>query len=98
MIFRRLQGESKFDLAWRFHAGLARLIAAGALKCREKTAIDHCALSGGVFQNTLLLKLVKKQLEKYGFNILHHRLVPPNDGGLALGQAAIAMYQLNKKD
>ena len=98
LIFRRLQGESKFDLAWRFHAGLARLIAAGALKCREKTAIDHCALSGGVFQNTLLLKLVKKQLEEYGFNILHHRLVPPNDGGLALGQAAIAMYQLNKKD
>ena len=98
LICRRLQGESKFDLAWKFHAGLARLIAAGALMCREKTAIDHCALSGGVFQNTLLLKLVKKQLEKYGFNILHHRLVPPNDGGLALGQAAIAMYQLNKKD
>ena len=98
LICRRLQGESTFDLAWKFHAGLARLIAAGALMCREKTAIDHCALSGGVFQNTLLLKLVKKQLEKYGFNILHHRLVPPNDGGLALGQAAIAMYQLNKKD
>ena len=68
------------------------------LRCREITGLETCALSGGVFQNTLLLELVLHELEQNGFNILRHRLVPPNDGGIALGQAAVAMYQLNKKD
>lgn len=95
---RRLQGASQESLAWHFHFGLARMIAAGAVRCRELTGISCCALSGGVFQNTLLMKLCLQQLEKYGFKILRHRLVPPNDGGIALGQAAVAMYQLNKKD
>ena len=98
LIAERLKGTSQTQLAWTFHASLAVLIAAGARKCREKCGIEICALSGGVFQNTLLMELVVKQLEKDGFNILHHRLVPPNDGGIALGQAAVAMYQLNKKD
>ena len=98
LIRRRLAGESAGVLARAFHTGLARLIAAGAVRCREMTGIGCCALSGGVFQNTLLLKLCIQHLEKYGFKILHHHLVPPNDGGIALGQAAVAMYQLNKKD
>jgi hydrogenase maturation protein HypF len=98
LIAERIKGTSQTQLAWTFHASLAALIAAGARKCREKCGIEICALSGGVFQNTLLMELVVKQLEKDGFNILHHRLVPPNDGGIALGQAAVAMYQLNKKD
>ena len=98
LIRRRLDGRSSEELAWDFHTGLARLIAAGAVKCREMTGIGCCALSGGVFQNTLLLKLCLQHLEKYGFKILRHHLVPPNDGGIALGQAAVAMYHLNKKD
>lgn len=98
LIAERLKGKDPIQLAWTFHAGLASLIAAGARRCREMCGIGTCALSGGVFQNTLLLELVIKKLEKDGFNILHHRLIPPNDGGIALGQAVIAMYQLNKKD
>lgn len=98
LIAERLKGKDPIQLAWTFHAGLAALIAAGARRCREMCGIGTCALSGGVFQNTLLLELVIKKLEKDGFNILHHRLIPPNDGGIALGQAVIAMYQLNKKD
>lgn len=98
LIQRRLKGESQESLAWAFHAGLAQLITAGAVRCRELTKIDCCALSGGVFQNTLLLKLCSALLEKENFTILHHHLVPPNDGGIALGQAAVAMYQLNKRN
>ena len=97
LISRRINGESQEALAWAFHAGLAQQITAGACRCREVTGIDVCALSGGVFQNTLLLKLCCEQLENAGFQILRHRLVPPNDGGIALGQAAVAMYQLNIK-
>jgi hydrogenase maturation protein HypF len=97
LITRRINGESQLSLAWAFHAGLAYCITAGACRCREKTGISTCALSGGVFQNTLLLKLCCEQLKNAGFQILRHRLVPPNDGGIALGQAAVAMYQLNIK-
>ena len=98
ILRQRLAGVSPCALARFFHAVMAQLITAGALRCREMTGLECCALSGGVFQNTLLLELVSKALEKNGFNILRHRLVPPNDGGIALGQAAVAMYQLNKKD
>ena len=51
------------------------------------------ALSGGVFQNLLLLRLTKAQLEAQGFAVLLHSMIPPNDGGLCLGQAAAAIFQ-----
>lgn len=98
LVKKRLDGASQEQLAWEFHDGLALLIAAGVIKCRELTGINACALSGGVFQNTLLMELCMEHLHKAGFFILRHRLVPPNDGGIALGQAAYAMYKLNIKD
>jgi hydrogenase maturation protein HypF len=50
------------------------------------------ALSGGVFQNRLLFRLTMAALQKEGFDVLTHRLVPPNDGGISLGQAVIANF------
>ena len=84
---RRLNGEDINALAYEFHAVLADMAAQACKKAREKTDINICALSGGVFQNSLLVRLCKKRLEDYGFKVLLHSLVPPNDGGIALGQA-----------
>lgn len=85
--------EVRGRLAYEFHAVLADMISEGCEKIRCDTGLDVCALSGGVFQNRLLVCLVKERLEKAGFKVLLHSLVPPNDGGLALGQA---VYRNNK--
>ena len=57
---------------------------------RERTGLSVVGLSGGVFQNVLLLSLVTEKLREAGLRVLTHRFVPPNDGGIALGQAAVA--------
>jgi hydrogenase maturation protein HypF len=75
-----------------FHVAVARLIADSADELREKTGIGRVALSGGVFQNMLVVRLTRAELARRNLQVLTHRLVPPNDGGLALGQAAIAGY------
>ena len=90
--------ELQEELAYVFHAVLARQAVASCLRVREETGDNVVALSGGVFQNTLLLDEVKKGLEQQGFQVLKHTLVPPNDGGIALGQAVYAMNRLNKED
>jgi hydrogenase maturation protein HypF len=77
-------------MAAGFHVAVARLIADQAERLHRKTGIEQVALSGGVFQNTLLLRLARAELTARGLPVLTHRLVPPNDGGLALGQAAVA--------
>ncbi len=58
---------------------------------REQTGINQVALSGGVFQNVTLLQKTITRLHAANFEILTHQLVPPNDGGLALGQAIISV-------
>lgn len=88
----RLAGEPPTGLAADFHAVLAASIADGCRAAREQTGISTAALSGGVFQNRLLLHLVTEKLKESGFTVLHHHLVPPNDGGLALGQAVNVMH------
>lgn len=80
--------------AYAFHVALAGLVLAAAQQARRETSCHIAALSGGVFQNTLLLRLCCQALEAGGFTVLRHRLVPPNDGGIALGQAVYGMYQL----
>ena len=90
--------ELQEELAYVFHAVLARQAVASCLRVREETGDNVVALSGGVFQNTLLLDEVKKGLEQQDFQVLKHTLVPPNDGGIALGQAVYAMNRLNKED
>ena len=92
-----LQGANREKAAYLFHENLAELIVKACEKAREKTRSEVCALSGGVFQNSLLLKLVKTKLLQHSFQVLCHSLVPPNDGGIALGQAVAAMNILNKR-
>jgi len=91
----RLAGAGAELLAWQFHATLASFITAGVRRCREVTDLECCALTGGVFQNALLTELVSRELERAGFEVLRHREVPPNDGGIALGQALAAMYMID---
>jgi hydrogenase maturation protein HypF len=60
------------------------------IRVRERTAVNAVALSGGVFQNARLLDDALATLEGHGFEVYSHRRVPANDGGLSLGQAAVA--------
>jgi hydrogenase maturation protein HypF len=73
-----------------FHVAVAHMIAETAARLRVQTGIERVALSGGVFQNVLLLGLARRALAARRLSVLTHRLVPPNDGGLALGQVAVA--------
>jgi hydrogenase maturation protein HypF len=70
----------------RFHNALADGIAAGA----RFAGSPRVALSGGCFQNRLLVERTRERLAADGFEVLTHRLVPPNDGGIALGQVMVA--------
>jgi hydrogenase maturation protein HypF len=74
-------------IAGAFHAGLANVIAAMAVRTSEKRVV----LSGGCFQNRLLTRLAVKALTAAGCAPYWHQRVPPNDGGIALGQAVAAM-------
>jgi hydrogenase maturation protein HypF len=85
-------GADPGDLAAGFHAAVARMTGEVAARACARTSVDTVALSGGVFQNVLLLGLVRTDLETRGLRVLTHRLVPPNDGGLALGQAVVAAH------
>ena len=60
------------------------------LKLKKISGLDRVVLSGGVFQNSLLLEKTFALLNKNGFRVFTHRRVPPNDGGIALGQAVVA--------
>ena len=92
LLQRRLQGEDVSLLAYQFHDALAKMLVQACERVREETHCQTVALSGGVFQNTLLLRLCDDRLQGRGFTVLKHSLVPPNDGGIALGQAVYAMY------
>jgi hydrogenase maturation protein HypF len=83
-------GIERSRIAYRFHRSLAELIGQAA----ERVGVRQVVLTGGCFQNVLLADLARARLESAGFVALTHREVPPNDGGLALGQAVIAATQL----
>ena len=77
-------------IARRFHSTLAEVVAAVCGRIREETQLDAVVLSGGVVLNALLTDEVSAKLKRDGFRVYRHRLVPPNDGGLSLGQIAVA--------
>lgn len=90
-VIADLRSHSSLEtIASRIHATVTQWLVSGCRRIREHTGLDTVALSGGTFQNVLLLKQAVEKLEEDGFRVLTHRLVPPNDGGIALGQAAIA--------
>jgi hydrogenase maturation protein HypF len=78
----------------RFHNGFAEMVRVATVMLRNKTKINEIALSGGVWQNITLLGRTLTLLEKEGFRVYIHREVPTNDGGLSLGQAAIAVARM----
>jgi hydrogenase maturation protein HypF len=76
-------------IAAKFHAAVAEMSVGLLIRLRDETGIRVAALSGGVFQNTVLLAGVADGLRDAGFDVLVHEKTPPNDGGLALGQAIV---------
>jgi hydrogenase maturation protein HypF len=87
-------GADAGTIGARFHRAVAAAIVEVCRLVRTRTGLATVALSGGVFQNALLLELTLPALEVAGFEVLTHRQVPPNDGGISLGQAAIAAATL----
>jgi len=79
-------------ISLRFHHTMAEIITEMCKLIARDTGIKQVALSGGVFQNRLLLRLTTSALQKEGFSVLTHHLVPCNDGGISLGQAVVANF------
>ena len=92
LVLRRLAGEDPGELAYRFHRLLGE--AAAEFVSANAGTVRTAALSGGCYQNTLLLDITKKALENRGFKVLIHSLIPPNDGGISIGQAFYGMNKL----
>src|SRR5947209_7057194 len=88
-----LVGRPVEEIAAAFHRTIAEVVVAGCTRIREVSGVSAVALSGGTFQNVLLLEQVVELLAGKGFVIYRHRRVPANDGGLALGQAVLASRQ-----
>ncbi|MCL4503135.1 MAG: carbamoyltransferase HypF, partial [Deltaproteobacteria bacterium] len=98
-IFRQVveeyrHGAAPGKIAGRFHNSMVRLLTNACESVREQTGLNLVALSGGVFQNVLLLSRLIDSLKKRDFQVLTHKLTPPNDGCIALGQVAVAAARL----
>jgi hydrogenase maturation protein HypF len=91
-----LAGVPVPKISARFHNGVAEMVKTTCLRLSDQYDISEVALSGGVWQNMFLLQKTLALLEKEGFTVYTHSQVPANDGGLALGQAAIAGWELSK--
>lgn len=89
-----VDGRPPAEVAARFHRSVAELIGELCAAQREITNLTTVALTGGVFQNRLLVELSVPLLEARGFSVLRHAQVPPNDGGISLGQAAVGRAHL----
>jgi len=90
-----LDGVSHAEISGKFHLSVANLISSLAQSIRAEHRLNRVALSGGVFQNMLLLKHVFALLRNAGFEVFTHSRVPTNDGGISLGQVAVANARAN---
>jgi hydrogenase maturation protein HypF len=93
-----LAGVGAGVVAARFHAALARLVRELARRACRESGTDVVGLTGGVFQNALLLSAAGRALAADGRTVLRHRVVPPNDGGLCLGQVLVAAARASATD
>jgi len=87
-------GAAAGFVAARFHATVATAVVEQVGQIHRATGIDHVALSGGVFQNRLLLTWVTQSIEKLGLQVHTNTRVPANDGGISLGQAYLLRERL----
>ena len=88
------EGTSVPSASGKFHRGLAEAVVEVCARVKEETGVRDVVLSGGVFQNVRLLKATFRLLEGKGFRVHTNSRVPPNDGGICLGQALVATYIL----
>jgi hydrogenase maturation protein HypF len=93
LVVEMRRGVARPILAARFHNAVAAVVGEVCLRARQLTGVHRVALSGGVWQNLFLLERTVTRLEQAEFDVLLHRRVPANDGGVALGQAAVAAWQ-----
>jgi hydrogenase maturation protein HypF len=89
-------GESPARISGRFHRTVARGVTNAAQRIAEAEGLDTVALTGGVFQNDLFLRLVARALSGAGLHVVTHRETPPNDGCISLGQAGVALAQRSR--
>jgi hydrogenase maturation protein HypF len=91
-------GVSIGEISARFHNGVAAMVRTVARQSRDQFGLNEVALSGGVWQNMTLLARTIDLLQRDGFIVYIHRQVPANDGGLALGQAVVAVRRMMKDE
>lgn len=102
-VWRAILGDRLLNtpvgvISARFHRGLARAVAQMVARITNDSDLDTVVLSGGCFQNQTLFTMVHAQLQDMGLTVLTHEKIPTNDGGLAVGQAAIALAKLHNKE
>jgi hydrogenase maturation protein HypF len=92
VVWDRLYGRADREIARAFQRGVATGVAHVAAQLCQNRAVDTVVLSGGVFQNELLLEDIRSLLLPHRLDIWTNHAVPPNDGGISLGQAALAAF------
>ncbi len=97
IVEERRKGEDLTAIATRFHWTLSWIVLKVCELLRDRWNLNEVALSGGVFQNSLILKQVTYLLTSSGFEVLWHSLLPPNDGGISLGQAVVAYQRIRRE-
>jgi hydrogenase maturation protein HypF len=88
----KLSDGNTSEIAYRFHRTVAEFTAETCRLLRDSCGINKVAMSGGVFQNGVLFTMVVRELKHNGFEVFYNTVVPPNDGGIALGQAFAGIY------